>query len=266
MDMPRLRNWYFAINRHGLLHAFDQVQVAVLSAQAHTSLAPICLFDAEEGAVDVAPKLDWLRGRGVKLVPHKASFVPGLRALHGDQMDIFSGHWLRCDIPLIETVEQYVLYTDVDVMFVGPVEDNTVWPRFIACAPEHEQTDLSYFNSGVMVMNVPNLRPCLSLLAEIALRQNDRAAPYNDQGVFNHMFRGHWDNLPLAWNWKPYWGQSDSARIIHFHGPKPRLVRRLLTGNRTDVPEPLITIFERNPAGYAYYSEAFYELLGIGQR
>jgi hypothetical protein len=262
MDIPRLRTWYFAINRHGLLRAFDQVQVAVLSARKYTSLAPVCLIDAGGDTTDIAQKLDWLREQGVKLIPHQASFVPDLRARHGDKMDVFSGHWLRCDIPVLETVEQYVLYTDIDVMFMGPVEDNNIWPQFIACGPEHEQTNFTYFNSGVMVMNVPNLRPYLPELSQIALRQDDRAAAYNDQGAFNHLFRDRWDRLPPTWNWKPYWGRSDTARILHFHGPKPGLVRHLLAGgDRLNVPDGLITIFERNRDGYVYYNERFYAFL-----
>ena len=216
--------------------------MAVLSARKHTSLVPICLVDAGSDTADIARKLYWLLSQGVKLVAHQASFLPDLRARHGDKMDVFSGHWLRCDIPLLETVEQYVLYTDIDVMFMGAVEDNNIWPQLIACGPEHEQTNFTYFNSGVMVMNVPNLRPYLPELRKVALQQNDQAAPHDDQGVFNHLFRDRWDRLPLGWNWKPYWGRSDTARILHFHGPKPGLARHLLAGrDRTNIPDAQIS-------------------------
>jgi len=30
-----------------------------------------------------------------------------------------------------------------------------------------------------------------------------------------------WNYLPPEYNWKPYWGDFSSAKIIHFHGPKP---------------------------------------------
>jgi hypothetical protein len=28
-------------------------------------------------------------------------------------------------------------------------------------------------------------------------------------------------------NWKPYWGASDAAQIVHFHGPKPGAVKKV---------------------------------------
>ena len=27
--------------------------------------------------------------------------------------------------------------------------------------------------------------------------------------------------LPIEYNWKPYWGINDKAKLIHFHGMKP---------------------------------------------
>ena len=260
-DARKLRKWYFAINRHGLLNAFDQLQVAVLSARRWTSLSPVCLIDASGDPAGVSHQLEWLRSQGVTLLPHQSSFLAGLRAQYGADMDIYSGHWLRCDIPVLEQEESFVLYTDIDVMFTGPVEDNQIWPHYLACCPEHEQDDKSYFNSGVMVMNLPNLRDRLADLAQTVGRRLATAQPHDDQGALNELFRNRSDWLPTEWNWKPYWGRNDKARIVHFHGPKPALVRHFLAEQPTDMSGELQRIFMRNPQSYAYYTERFYAVL-----
>jgi hypothetical protein len=43
-----------------------------------------------------------------------------------------------------------------------------------------------------------------------------------DQGAYNQHYQGRFDVHPwAAWNWKPYWGFSPAAALVHFHGPKP---------------------------------------------
>jgi Glycosyl transferase family 8 len=260
-DANKLRKWYFATNRHGLLNAFDQIQVAVLSARRWISLSPICLVETGGDPAGVSHQLEWLRAQGVTLLPRQSSFLADLRARYGADMDVYSGHWLRCDIPTIERDEPFVLYTDIDVMFVGPIDDNQIWPRYIACCPEHEQDDKSYFNSGVMVMNINNLRDRLPDLMQTVKRRLDYSQPHDDQGALNELFRNASDWLPTTWNWKPYWGRNDDARIVHFHGPKPALVRHFLADRPADMSGELQRIFMRDPQGYAYYTERFYSVL-----
>jgi hypothetical protein len=46
-----------------------------------------------------------------------------------------------------------------------------------------------------------------------------------DQAAYRRFYRDSngplWDRLLPELNWKPYWGESPHAKIIHFHGPKP---------------------------------------------
>lgn len=42
-----------------------------------------------------------------------------------------------------------------------------------------------------------------------------------DQGYINEVCDNEFDFLPLEYNWKPYWGLNENAKIIHFHGIKP---------------------------------------------
>lgn len=41
-----------------------------------------------------------------------------------------------------------------------------------------------------------------------------------DQGYLNDYCYSSLTKLPLQLNWKPYWGYSDKAEIVHFHGMK----------------------------------------------
>ena len=44
-----------------------------------------------------------------------------------------------------------------------------------------------------------------------------------DQGAFNMFYAGQFEvRLWPSWNWKPYWGYQSDAKLLHFHGPKPR--------------------------------------------
>jgi hypothetical protein len=171
-------------------------------------------------------------------------------------VDVFSGHWLRCDIPLIETEAEFVLYTDIDVMFRKSVDMSGVRPSTVACAPEHRQDDFSYFNSGVMVMNLPAMRETRGKLIQTLGERVKGIEPHNDQGILNAVYRD-WARLPNAWNWKPYWGFSDDAAIVHFHGPKPGSVRRMMTGDLAPFPAAYSGIFRRCPQGYAAYLAEF---------
>ena len=96
----------------------------------------------------------------------------------------------------------------------------------IAVAPEfRKEYDVikgnRYFNAGIMLINVPELRKrrerMLTMLAERRLCYMECW----DQGFFNELYKGEFDELPLTFNWKPYWGINDQAVIVHCHWMKP---------------------------------------------
>ena len=65
--------------------------------------------------------------------------------------------------------------------------------------------------------------------------------------------------LPIEYNWKPYWGINDKAKLIHFHGMKPSSNLNeacFITDNSF-----FRIVFDANPGGYAgyvYYFTQFY--------
>ena len=134
-------------------------------------------------------------------------------------------------------------------------------PDFISCAPEHDKDNWGYFNSGVMMMNLPALRATREEFFETVRQNLPREAPYDDQTMLNICYRERYSRLPLDMNWKPYWGFSESAKIVHFHGPKPGVVRHILAGNRLTSMPIYHEMHDRCPQGYAAYMREFNKLL-----
>lgn len=247
--------WYFAVNEHGLLHAWDQIQVTVSSARRNTRLAPICLVDNGAKSPEAEVRIEVLARNGVQIIEHKSSLWPIVKAKKGIDNDMFSGHWLRCDIPLIDQSNEIVLYTDIDVMFRLDPEPFGQQPDFLACAPEADQDNWGYFNSGVMLMNLENLRSTRQELDRHIEENIVNMAPHDDQGALNSVYRHRWSRLDLACNWKPYWGFNPNVSIVHFHGPKPAHVE-VYQGGKADSqifgPE-FYNIYQRDPGSYAAY-------------
>jgi hypothetical protein len=246
----RLRKWYFAINEHGLLHANDQIRAAIASAKENTSLVPYCLVDDAPMSEVACRHLSEIEAQGATIIRHRSFFYEMLYAQFGERMLLFSGHWLRCDIPILEKEDDFVLYTDIDVVFLKDPTRIDMRPSIIACAPEHHQDNFSYFNSGVMIMNVPALRATSQKLKQTVIQRLRNMAPHDDQGALNECYKNQWDRLPNIWNWKPYWGHNEDAGLLHFHGPKPGNVREMLAGETSKFGQDYEIIFGRNPEGY----------------
>jgi hypothetical protein len=121
-----------------------------------------------------------------------------------------------------------VLYTDCDVIFVGEVvpELKANPCRYFAVAPESAQDDYVNMNTGVMLMNTDRLRESLPKFRQyVSENLADLERESWDEAAYRWYYRDEngplWDRLRPELNWKPYWGESTEAKIIHFHGPKP---------------------------------------------
>lgn len=141
------------------------------------------------------------------------------------------GIFLRVDLPFIAEqfgFDDYVLYTDVDVMFLRDVTDllQPVSCRYFAAAAESDRTTKLDMNSGVMWMYLPEMRTLQEKFWDFIRSKMDELPQYWDQGSYVRFYRSAdgkplWDILPPELNWKPYWERNPDARIVHFHGPKP---------------------------------------------
>jgi lipopolysaccharide biosynthesis glycosyltransferase len=233
MSRRRLRKWFFSLNEGSAPEYEDLAKAAVRSCLKNTSLAPHCVYDGTPNAFT-----RWLTEHGVTVQHHKAAFLDPLcdaAQCNEEYRSVARGAFLRVEIPLLERSETYVLYTDVDALFLQDVADLPLAPAFFACAPQFSPTDYSYFNSGVMLMNAHAMRrEYRGLLAFI--RAGFPHFEAFDQGALNQYFADRWERLPAIYNWKPYWGDFERAKILHFHGPKPALIERWLNNEASSPP------------------------------
>jgi hypothetical protein len=251
--------WFFALNAQA--YDYDRyselLKVAVHSAGKNTSLLPHFLFDGEENALT-----DWLRNRGVKILPCRTFLYDRLEELARKRRNpgllaVGAGAFLRTEIPALThdlgIKDKYVLYTDVDVMFLREVVTNTLLtsrPRYFAVAPQRRKHDYRHMNTGVMLLNLESLRSedvrfrdfVSENLEEFVDNTWDQAAFRLYYGKSGPLGRGrrNWDKLPSQYNWKPYWGDYSTAKIVHFHGPKPHQRRLLSSGTPPESLKPLL--------------------------
>jgi hypothetical protein len=225
-----MMKWYFGLDAAGVegdtgLHA----RLAVLSALSVGGLEPHCLYAGERDDFTA-----WMEAHGVVVHPIFPRFAQVIRdrAAEGGYSLNFMGHWLRSQICLIEHESPLVLYTDCDIVFRRTVAFGTTPPQTIACAPEFDQTDWSYFNSGVMLMNLDRLRQDYDAFEEFAIAgiRSDYSWTFRDQRAYNEFYKNRWSRLDPLCNWKPYWGYSPDASILHFHGPKFHYIRAVADG------------------------------------
>ncbi len=111
---------------------------------------------------------EWLRARSVEIIRCRSFLYDELQKIadrRGDQnfLAIGAGAFLRTEIPRIteelKIHDKYVLYTDIDVMFLSDVENlENMRPKYFAVAPEYHIKSYRRMNTGVMIMNLENLR------------------------------------------------------------------------------------------------------------
>lgn len=256
--------WFFAFNQKSEPFYGDFVRVAVLSARRHTGLEAFCLYDGVPGELT-----RWLEEQGVRVLPCRfrlAKWWEEVAAKNRDPLAerIALGAFLRLEIPDLcerEGIEdEFALYTDCDVMFEREVAPllKPLRPDFFAVAPETFRFNRLHMNSGVMWMNLPQLRERNAAFLRFAERHMLQASAASfDQGIYRAFFNPphrlawkigvpdrwfyavmsrlrlktwQWDDLPLELNWKPYWGENSHAAILHFHGLKPTQRAELAAG------------------------------------
>ncbi len=226
--------WFIGINEGcPAWHEYAAMaKVAIHTAQQHTSLVPHCLYDGGQNYFT-----EWLRRRGVRIIPCRTFLIDDLAQLaarrgNAEMLAATRGVFLRTELPALQErlgFDDRVLYTDCDVMFRQDVVDvlATNRCRYFAGAPEGDRTMPDDMNTGVMWMHLPQMRTRDSEFRTYMREHIDEMPAISwDQGSYRAFFRDadgtpQWDTLPAELNWKPYWGDYTSAKIVHFHGPKP---------------------------------------------
>ena len=233
--------WFFALNEASATFwdYANLVQVAVHSARQRTSLQPVCLYDGTDN-----PLTAWLERAGVQIIRRRTFLHRWVTEL----APIPRGAYLRLEIPAVcreqGWTDTHALYTDCDVIFLRDPAPTlaALRPTFFAAAPETDPQNYAQFNSGVMWIHLPALAAEHdALLATIQAHLAEAIAPPYDQAALQRHFAGRTDRLPLELNWKPYWGDSPDACILHFHGPKPSQKYHVLNHRVPDYVQRLVT-------------------------
>jgi len=251
-----MMNWYFGLSEasidrqdHGWC---GLIRVAVRSARQNTSLVPHMLYDGAENEF-----IKEISDAGVRVIRHRVSFYDRLQQVSKTRpgyLAIASGAFLRVEIPLIETQSEFALYTDCDVMFGQSLNLRDIKPANFAAAPQFSQTDYDNdMNTGVMVMNIASLRQSLPEFTHFIHENLNAGWPGCDQEHYRRFYKGQYSSLPTTLNWKPYWGINEDAGIVHWHGPKPLMARRLVMNPDRVTNSDWKKLFATNPRAYEHY-------------
>jgi len=173
--------------------------------------------------------------------------------------------WAKMDLVTALPVER-VLYLDADVLVRSDLRE--LWNvdlegKSIAAAPDvgfpmgHDGTRrVSYFNAGVLLMNLTKIRERVDILKSVAKRMQD--SKFQDQDALNAHFEGDWLPLSLKWNAQglgTYANHPSADRlainlsamadpsVVHFTGPvHPRM---------EEILNPYVQPYTAKPWGYA---------------
>lgn len=231
----------------------DALKAAILSGRNEApSLVPVVIFTGSHSAEQMALKR-WLHRHGSVGITHNLSFQHDMNMLSRDPEWGFSqyilGSWLRVDLPsVLESVwkvgslasmsarfrrelrsadQEYVLWTDPDILFRGSIDSCTLAkPQVLSVGPELRMGWPE--NYGVIYFNVSGYRTFFPQLIKWGRQKHFHFD--HDQNFFLAYWGTAVNVLPNGMNWKPYWGDASTAipgpvtheqiKIVHFHGPK----------------------------------------------
>ena len=237
----------------------NMLDVALQSARKNTTLDLYALYDG-----NVEDKLySILKKYNVKVYICKLSFYNLLENFYDKDYNKLCNfknlnlkqvacNFMKFEIPKFEKEDEVILYSDIDTMFMKDI--NNLYTKTLAAAPEFSKSydiikNYRYFNAGVMLLNLKELEKRREILIE-KLKNKER--PYQecwDQGFFNELYKNDFEELPIEYNWKPYWGKNDNAIIIHLHGFKPFLFNEKSFNFCCD----MLSRFEDGYTGLLYY-------------
>lgn len=222
---------------------FNMLKVTLISARKNTSLRLICLYDGKIGD----PVYNLLKDFKVEIIIHELPYKKELMEIYSHEWmetelgkDIeysrIFGTFMRMEIPIIEKEDEYVLYTDMDIIFNDDILlKDLPHPAYLAAAPEFERDTkrMSYFNAGILVMNIQGMRIKYQQFVEMMKKRQRSTSGLFDQGYLNELCFKDMEILPIEYNWKPYWGINGNAKLIHFHGMKPSKKQDLTPENHS---------------------------------
>ncbi len=275
----QIKYWFFTSSDD--TKYINSAKIAVLSSQTMTTLKPVCMYFTSSSSSTYSSSSNsfqnWLIEHGVIVINiHASNYdilhkISSMNNLVGDETLGLSS-WIRIIIPYViedmrnksivslDSLLDYILYTDADVIFHAPLDGITM-PRYLSfaiqgdkyCCRKINYERKSHINAGILVMNVSGYRECTKDFFNYILTKNTKG--FNDQAALKEFFpqqsmyqiyhsnyfvgrlslfmlqkkvytslsmhRKYYSNsLPKYINWEPYLGVNKNAVILHFHGFK----------------------------------------------
>jgi len=244
--------WVFTIGTGLSKLFFEHLKVSVMSALANTTLLPTCLYVGLPRGAPPDPVEKWLLSVGVVVIRHLPTWREQLsdvfktmpadlattRSTNFGSLKALVATYLRVDIPILGFVDKYILYADVDTLFVSdPAWTDFAGPHGFPTAytmgtENIESTNPWDGNAGVMFLNLHYLGESYDDFLSMTFSEKYRkeGLVYNgqpaDQGAYKVMY--HLQTTLVShppFNWRPYWKATDdkmfgNIKIVHFIGPK----------------------------------------------
>lgn len=224
VSQPKNIYWFTGLNTHNkssYLNYIKMYKVAVITAkQTNPFLKPVLILDGDSNS-----DIEELIKLGVTVINHRVTFYDELKNHYGNNTTAY-GAFLRVDIPIICEIlnidDEYVLYTDNDVMFISEISEILEKkPDTFMCAGEFTKVARHWdMNSGVMWINWRYLQSTYKDFVEFIKNNLNKFNVY-DQDAYKMFYNSSIGQLNYKFNYKPYWGPFDDIKILHFHGPKP---------------------------------------------
>ena len=210
----------------------EMAKVLVLTAQLNSNVDVCCLYDGQDISF-----MSWLYNRKVPCIRWQVPFLEEIEMTYtgNKSFDYCAGAYL-----CIETAnafkansidDEYAIYLDADIMVMNNLEFDHK-PRYFSAPPDWDVLDWTFVSTGVMVLNLQRLREDYDKFVKHLISHNfDFSFAGHgpcSQGAWNTFYSQKWDNLSPGYDWKPWWGFNPNARLVHFSGPKPNEVLRLI--------------------------------------
>jgi hypothetical protein len=202
----KIKYCFFGIDNN---YPFELLTVAIKTVRDNTKLIPICMHTGLD-----FNKLHYLDKHNVQ--HHK--LLPDIQIAHSQ----YYGALLRLYIPLLAStlnINGIVIYTDCDVMFIE--QPPLILVKHVGGVgrnPWMPMSTTNVVNSGVLYLNVDALKKSQQEFIQYAV---DHPEAHNAaaESIYNHFYNV--ETIPHTLNYFAYWDANNSAKILHFHGPKP---------------------------------------------
>jgi len=250
---------------------YPLLKVAINSLLKNTTLQPYVIW-GNHFKGESNPMIQWLQEKQIPIVQHTLSFEfdllaftfsksymnnTTLKEMYNFYPEYYNQNFiitesLRMDIPWVFTNDEYVLYSDCDVIF----QHDITFEKFSQPIAAATRSD-GFFNNGVMILNIHELQKTHRLFVKFYLESNYTFEIGNTttQGAYNTFYKDQVAKLPLEYNWHVFFGINENAKIIHFCGPKPNDYQKMLN----DPNAHYETLYRQcvNPQSIPYYLKEF---------